>query len=207
MFILAALAAIIGYLLGSIPTAVIVARIAGAADPRTVGTGNAGATNVALSLGFGAGTLVFAGDYAKGLIAVAAGAAAGGPWIGVCAAVAAVVGQTLPVFSGFRGGKGLATTFGSYSALNPAFTAAGVLVWAIATFVLVRRIVAGTVVALALLAALAAALAGQLGAPLAAIALAASAIGVWAHRRELAAWRRGELPTWRESLRDNQGRK
>lgn len=201
------MAALAGYLVGSIPTAVLVARAARAPDPRTIGTGNAGATNVAVSLGFAAGALVFAGDYAKGLIAVVAGSAAGGPWVGACAASGAVLGQVLPAFSGFRGGKGLATTFGGYTALSPAFAAAGVLIWAVATFVVTRRFVAGTVIALALLAALAAGLAARLGAPLAAFAAAACAIGVWAHRRELAAWRHGELPTWRESVRDNRRRR
>lgn len=201
------MAAFLGYLVGSIPTAVIVARTAGSPDPRTVGTGNAGATNVALTQGLGAGALVFVVDFGKGVLAVLAGTAAGGPWIAVGAAIGAVLGQVLPLFSGFRGGKGLATTFGSYSALNPAFTAAGVLLWMITTFVVVRRFVAGTVVALAVLAGLAAALTGQLGAPFTVFAVAACAIAFWAHRRELAAWRRGTLPTWRQSLRDNRERK
>ena len=205
--ILPALAAFGGYVLGSVPTALLVARAAGAADPRTVGTGNAGATNVAVSLGLGAGALVFAGDYAKGVVAVLAGFALGGPWAAVSAAAGAVLGQVVPVFSGFRGGKGLATTFGSYSALNPLLAVAGVVLWLVATFILVGRFVAGTVVALALLACLAAALSGELGAPTAAFAVCAFAIGAWAHRREIAAWRRGELPTWRESLRDNRGRR
>ncbi len=205
--ILAALAALAGYLLGSVPTAVLVSRAAGAADPRTVGTRNAGATNVALSHGLGAGAVVFAGDYAKGLVAVVAGSALGGPWVAAGAAVGAILGQVFPVFGSFRGGKGLATTFGGYSALSPGLAAAGVALWAFAAFVLVRRLVAATVVALALLPVLAAALAGPLGTPTAAFGAAAFAIGAWAHRRELTAWRRGELPTWRQSLRDNRGRR
>src|SRR5258706_16474512 len=115
--ILAALAAGAGYLLGSIPSALIAARLAGRPDPRTVGTGNAGSTNVALTVGPAAGVAVFLIDLLKGVVAALAGLVVGGQLTGDLCAFGAVVGQIAPVFAGFRGGKGAATTLGGFIGL------------------------------------------------------------------------------------------
>ena len=201
--ILAALAALLSYLLGSIPTALIAARLAGRPDPRTVGTGNAGATNVALSVHPLAGLAVFLVDVAKGYLAGAAGSGIGGPEVGAVCALAAVIGQVLPVFAGFRGGKGVATTFGGYIGLQPAMAVAALVIWMVSSLVLVRRFIPGTVVSLLVLALLAGIAAGP---AVLAYALGVAVIGIVVHRHDLAAWKRGEIPTVRQVLRDNRKR-
>ena len=202
--ILAALTALASYLLGSIPTALIAARVAGRPDPRTVGTGNAGATNVALSVHPLAGLAVFLIDVAKGYFSGAAGSGIGGVELGAVCALAAVIGQVVPVFAGFRGGKGVATTFGGYIGLQPAMAVAAVVVWFVTTVVVVRRFIPATVVSLLLLAILAAIAAGP---AVLAYALGVAVIGIVIHRHDLAAWKRGEIPTVRQALRDNRMRR
>src|SRR5438132_4675598 len=122
-----ALAAAASYLIGSIPTALIAARIAGRPDPRTVGTRNAGSTNVALTVGPAAGIAVLVADLAKGFLCGFAGLIAAGPLVGDICALAAVVGQIAPLFAHFRGGKGAATTLGGYIGVAPALAVIGLL--------------------------------------------------------------------------------
>lgn len=136
-----------GYLAGSIPFAILIARRHGV-DIRKAGSGNAGATNVLRVLGKGPGALCFALDAIKGFAPTLAGgfalgaigaedlpASAAWRWLAVMAAP--VVGHVFPVFAGFKGGKGVATGFG---------TALGVWPWmgapalaALALWVLVQR--------------------------------------------------------------------
>jgi len=203
ILILAALAALASYLLGSIPTALIAARLAGRPDPRTVGTGNAGATNVALSVHPLAGLAVFLVDATKGYLAGAAGLGLGGPELGSACALAAIVGQVVPVFSGFRGGKGVATSFGGYLGLNPAIAITALLLWLLNSLVLVRRFVPGTVVTMLVLVLIAKVAAGP---AILAYAIGVAVIGIVVHRHDLAAWRRGEIPSVRQALRDNRRR-
>ena len=203
ILILTALTALASYLLGSIPTALIAARLAGRPDPRTVGTGNAGATNVALSVHPLAGLAVFLIDTGKGYLAGVAGLGIGGPTVAALCALAAVIGQIAPVFAGFRGGKGVATTFGGYIALDPAIAIAALGLWALNSLVVVRRFVPGTVLTLLLLVALAALVAGP---SLLGYAIGVALLGIVVHRHDLAAWRRGEIPTVRQALRDNRKR-
>jgi glycerol-3-phosphate acyltransferase PlsY len=118
------------YLLGSIPFGVLVARARGGVDLRRVGSGNIGATNVLRAVGKGAAALTLLGDIGKGAIAVGLGR-----WFGVSPTVlamiglAAVLGHLLPLFGGFRGGKGVATTFGVVLAAMPAVGGLVVLIW------------------------------------------------------------------------------
>jgi glycerol-3-phosphate acyltransferase PlsY len=116
-------AAAVGYLLGTIPTADIVAHRAtgGAIDVRQVGTGNPGAANTAAQIGAAAGVAVFLGDAGKGVVATAVGAAVAGPLGAHVAGTSAVVGHCYPVWSGFRGGKGVATSVGQCFATFPAY--------------------------------------------------------------------------------------
>jgi glycerol-3-phosphate acyltransferase PlsY len=112
------------YLLGSIPTGVLLARARGV-DIRKVGSGNIGATNVARSLGrrLGAVTLVF--DCAKGGVPVlAADALDLAPELVAAVGMAAFLGHVFSVFLRFGGGKGVATAFGVFLAVAPA--AAGI---------------------------------------------------------------------------------
>jgi glycerol-3-phosphate acyltransferase PlsY len=116
-------AATVGYLLGSVPSADIVSRIAtrGEVDLRRVGTGNPGAANAAAELGKAWGAVVLAADLAKGTAAGVAGRVIGGDSGGYIAATAAVAGHIAPPWSGFKGGKGVATSAGACLAVFPAY--------------------------------------------------------------------------------------
>jgi len=117
---------IIGYLLGSIPTSVWVGKMFFNVDIREHGSKNAGATNTFRVLGKKPGSLVFAVDVVKGASAVVlAGMIAGSVNSEISSihkiigGVAAVVGHVFPVYVGFRGGKGVATSFGVILAIAP----------------------------------------------------------------------------------------
>lgn len=197
---LAALAAVSSYVVGSIPSALIAARLAGRPDPRTVGTGNAGSTNVALTVGPAAGIAVLVADLLKGAICGFAGLLIGGQLVGDTAALAAIAGQIWPVFAGFRGGKGAATTLGGYIGLAPALAVVGLATWGIGLVVL-RRAVLSTVTAIAALALVTVAIGEQQF-----FGIGALLLTLVAHRNDLAAWQRGEMPTIGQSLRDNRRR-
>jgi len=102
-----------GYLCGSISTAIIVCKLMGLPDPRTEGSRNPGATNVARLGGKKAAALTLAGDMLKGLVPVLiAHALQADPTILAATALAAFLGHLYPVFFGFQGGKGVATALG-----------------------------------------------------------------------------------------------
>ncbi len=105
--------AVFGYLLGSVPFAVIVSRAFRLPDPRSFGSGNPGATNVLRSGNKLAAVLTLIGDAAKGWLAmfIAAKVGAGDTAIGV-AGLAAFLGHVFPFTLGFKGGKGVATALG-----------------------------------------------------------------------------------------------
>jgi acyl phosphate:glycerol-3-phosphate acyltransferase len=123
---LTALSIFLAYLLGSIPTAVWVSRKFHNIDVREHGSGNAGATNVIRVLGWKTGAPVIIVDVAKGWMAamlplfmhLAAPESALLINLQIITGIAAIVGHILPVFAGFRGGKGVATIFGVLLALN-----------------------------------------------------------------------------------------
>ena len=101
-----------GYLAGSIPFGVIITRLAGATDPRQVGSRNIGATNVLRTGRKDLAVLTLVADALKGTVAVLAFARAGEGDIALVAALGAFVGHLYPVFLGFKGGKGVATFLG-----------------------------------------------------------------------------------------------
>jgi glycerol-3-phosphate acyltransferase PlsY len=102
-----------GYLFGSISTAIIVCKLMGLPDPRTEGSRNPGATNVARLGGKKAAALTLAGDMLKGLVPVLiARALHADSTILAATALAAFLGHLYPVFFGFQGGKGVATALG-----------------------------------------------------------------------------------------------
>jgi glycerol-3-phosphate acyltransferase PlsY len=118
------------YLLGSVSFSVLAVRLLQGLDVRTLGSGNAGATNVVRAAGGRAGAAVLALDVAKGFTAVAVPRALEAPASVVGgAAVAVVLGHVFPVFFGFRGGKGVATSAGALGTLAPAAMALGLLVF------------------------------------------------------------------------------
>lgn len=108
-YYLAALA--LGYLLGSIPFGLIITKVAGTTDPRSVGSGNIGATNILRAGGKTLAALTLAADLLKGTAAVLAGLQ-WGPDTGIIAGFGAFVGHLVPVWLKFRGGKGVATYIG-----------------------------------------------------------------------------------------------
>lgn len=128
----------VAYLLGSILAGPLVARWFGG-DLRAAGSGNPGATNALRLFGRKAGVLVFGFDFAKGLIAGLwiplwlAPSAIG--WLPPLTVLAAVLGHLYPVFSRFRGGKGVATFLGGVLAIAPPLFVLVALAWAIAFYV------------------------------------------------------------------------
>lgn len=113
-----AIAGLLGYLLGSIPVALMVGRAHGV-DLRAVGDGNPGAWNALEQLGGRWATPVFLGDAAKALAAGLAGLAIGGYWAAFAAVAGAMVGHAFPVFASFRGGKAVMCFVGGAFALSP----------------------------------------------------------------------------------------
>jgi glycerol-3-phosphate acyltransferase PlsY len=110
----------LGYVLGSIPTGLLVARWRTGVDIRRHGSGNIGMTNVLRAVGKGAAVLTLVGDLIKGLLPVLlARAWLTSPWAIGLIALAAVIGHLYPVFAGFHGGKGVATTLGAFLPLLP----------------------------------------------------------------------------------------
>ena len=108
---------VLSYLLGSIPFGIIVTRLAGAADPRSIGSGNIGATNVLRTGRKGLAALTLLLDGGKGAVAVLL-AQTLGPGQGAVAAVGAFFGHVFPVWLRFNGGKGVATMLGITLALH-----------------------------------------------------------------------------------------
>ncbi len=130
-----AVAAGAGYLVGALPAADMAARLAtrGSTNLRAAGTGNPGAVNAMAILGKRWGYAVLAADIAKGMLACVAGRRMGGDAGAHVAGTAAVVGHCFPVWSGFRGGKGVATSCGQCLATFPAYFPIDLAVaWAVA---------------------------------------------------------------------------
>ena len=122
----------VGYGLGSIPTGLLIARWQKGVDIRQHGSGNIGMTNVLRAVGKGAAALTLVGDLAKGLIPVLfARVWLTSPWAIGLVALAAVVGHLYPLFAGFRGGKGVATTLGVFIPLLPGPLLIAFVVWAV----------------------------------------------------------------------------
>src|SRR6266850_2965093 len=108
------------YLCGSIPIGVLVARLTGGIDPRTVGSGRTGGTNALRALGRGRAAVVVAGDVFKGAVPVLlARYTVGGAFIESLCAVAAVAGAIWSVFVGFRSGRGVGTGVGTMLVIQP----------------------------------------------------------------------------------------
>jgi len=109
----------VGYLIGAVPSGVLVGRLRGV-DPRSGGSGRTGTTNALRTLGARWAALVAVLDLGKGIAAVLVGDAIGPePWAGALAGVLAVVGHVRSVFIGFGGGRGVATGAGAMLILAP----------------------------------------------------------------------------------------
>lgn len=113
----------LAYLAGSFPFGLFIAKAARGIDPRTAGSRNIGATNVARLCGTRLGVATLLCDALKGFLPVAIAAQMGGGFYASLVALAAVCGHMYPVFLDYKGGKGVATTIGAFLALSPAATA------------------------------------------------------------------------------------
>jgi acyl-phosphate glycerol 3-phosphate acyltransferase len=136
------LTCLLGYMIGAIPFGYLVFHAARGIDIRTVGSGNIGATNVGRNLGFRYFLLVFALDVLKGFLPTA-GLPLGLKRSGMTAtvdlpvfiAIATVLGHSFPIYLGFKGGKGVATSLGALLALEPSACAAAVVGFFVPFFV------------------------------------------------------------------------
>ncbi len=111
---------LIAYLAGSIPMGVVVARLTGGTDPRTIGSGRTGGTNALRALGRGRAAIVVTGDLLKGAVPVLlARYVTGDPLVEVLCGAAAVAGAIWSVFAGFRSGRGVGTGVGTMLVIQP----------------------------------------------------------------------------------------
>lgn len=185
-----ALVAVLSYLLGAVPFGLVMSRIFGLADPRSIGSGNIGATNVLRSGSKPAAALTVLLDGAKGGIAVLIARALVGEDAAQIAALSAFLGHLYPVWLSFKGGKGVATFLGTVLALSPVTGIAACLLW-LATFAIFRISSLGGIMSPALtpVAAL------LLGHGDKVLVLAAMAIFVWwRHRENIARILKGTEP-------------
>lgn len=178
------------YLLGSIPFGVVVTRAMGLGDPRRIGSGNIGATNVLRTGSKPAAAATLLLDAAKGGVAVLLARALAGESAAQAAGLAAFLGHLYPVFLGFRGGKGVATFLGVLLALSWPVGAAACGTWLAAALAgrissLAALLAAGTAPVWAVL----------LGAGHTAVLCAVLAVLVfWRHRANIARLRAGTEP-------------
>jgi glycerol-3-phosphate acyltransferase PlsY len=171
------------YLLGSVPTGILIGRRHGI-DVRSVGSGNIGATNVSRALGRRAGILTLLGDVSKGafpqLVCQALGLDLA---TATYAGLASVVGHLFPIFGRFRGGKGVATAFGVVFVLSPPAAVGIVAVFAVTAastrYVSVASMVAASALPFALSAFDEPWLMVRMG-------IGFAALIVWRHRENLA---------------------
>lgn len=142
-----ALAVIASYLIGSLSAAILICRALGKGDPRQVGSGNPGATNVLRAFGKIPAVLTLIGDVAKGFLPVWCVAWLGLPAYAVSGAgLAAFLGHLFPIYFGFRGGKGVATLIGVLGGfdwrLGLSFVASWLLIAALTRYSSVAALVA-----------------------------------------------------------------
>jgi glycerol-3-phosphate acyltransferase PlsY len=186
------LAASVAYLIGSFPSGYVAGSICGV-DLRTAGSGNIGATNALRVLGKKWGYAVFAADAFKGALAVLTGFAlaeipalrgAAPVHVAVIAGLFALIGHSFPVWLGFRGGKGIATSAGIMLALFPfPVFVAGLIVW-LALFFSTRYVSVASLGAAVTLptAALAMMAIGRCDPMLVAISGIMSVLAIWRHK-------------------------
>ena len=163
-------AALIGYLLGSIPSGVIVSRAIAGRDPRHVGSGHTGGLNTARTIGWFGFFLAGIPDVMKGLAAVAIVQQfiTSDAWAAVVAGIAAVTGHCWSLYIGFRGGMGVGTSSGLMIWFCPLVVPAMIALWALLRLTVIRHTAQSA--AIAMLAA--GPLTWLLGAPLPVIVLA-----------------------------------
>ncbi len=190
---------LVGYLAGSIPWGVLLTRLAGAGDVRTIGSGNIGATNVLRTGRRGLAAATLALDLLKGFLPVWAAWSWTGPDTAIAAGAGAVIGHCFPAWLRFKGGKGVATAGGVILALTPLVVLPALAVFALA-FALSGWVSLGSILA-ALAAPLAAWLLGHVQAAELYVLLAA--LVILQHRANIVRLIEGREP--RTSLRRRPG--
>jgi glycerol-3-phosphate acyltransferase PlsY len=179
----------VAYVVGSIPFGVLIPKILGKGDPRTVGSGNIGTTNVYRMAGLKVSVLVFLADFLKGLVSA---------W-GVFTILGenssliffllpfSVLGHVFSCFLKFKGGKGVATAAGVLFFIQPFITSLAILLWAflvkIKTYPFLASLLVGFLITLGFWI--------LKGGSAAGLALFLLLLLVWTHRSNLARWRQG----------------
>ncbi len=189
------------YLVGGIPFAYILVKLKTGKDIRTIGSGNVGGTNAARAAGIGIGLLVGLLDALKGAVPTYIAMRYGGVDLGVLAGVMAVVGHSFTPFLSFKGGKGVATSLGSFIVLLPASIGVAFLVWGL-VFAVTRIVSLSSI-----LAAIAFAIHGGLTAPTPVLKVAAVLVGalvVFRHRSNIRRLLRGEEPKFKLKYSENE---
>ncbi|OJV46597.1 MAG: glycerol-3-phosphate acyltransferase [Alphaproteobacteria bacterium 43-37] len=123
-----------GHLLGSIPFGLLLTKLKGVGDIRKVGSGNIGATNVLRTGHKGLAFATLLMDALKGLFPVIF-VGIWEPYLGAMAGIAAILGHVFPIWLKFKGGKGVATSFGVLLAIAPLFALVGVIAWLMVAFI------------------------------------------------------------------------
>lgn len=187
---------VLAYLMGSIPFGLFIAQAVSGSDPRTAGSGNIGATNVARLCGTKWGTITLLLDAFKGFfpVVVARAMYPDAPWFAGLTAMAAIGGHLFPVFLNYKGGKGVATTIGAFLGLAfwstavsgilcaaaiaaTGFVSVGSLVWCVTLPFTVYFFSAPILVPMTVVV---------------------SAVVIWKHKENIARLRAGEEKPWRD---------
>ena len=184
------LAWLLGYLLGSVPFGLLLTRLAGKGDVRSVGSGNIGATNVLRAGGKGLAAATLLLDALKGTAAVLLAGQLFGPGAELFAATGAMLGHLYPAWLRFRGGKGVATLLGVLIPLLPVAALVYALVW-LAVFLAARFSAVAGLAAAASAPASAALLGAQHLVPM---LLGFALLVVWKHRTNIARLKAGTEP-------------
>ncbi len=182
--------AVAAYLLGGVPFGLVMAKLFGLPDPRGIGSGNIGATNVLRTGSKPAALATLILDSSKGLIAVVAARMVAGEDAAQVAGLCAFLGHIFPVWLGFKGGKGVATFLGTLIGLAPLLGLAACALWLV-TF-LISRISSLSALVAAACAPLAAVLLGHADASVVTFLMAL--VVFWAHRANLKRLRQGTEP-------------
>jgi len=188
-----AIALVVAYLVGSIPFALLLVKLAGRGDVRKVGSGNVGATNALRAAGWRIALPVALADIGKGVLAVVLmrEVTANPAWV-YAAGVAAVVGHCFPVWLGFSGGKGVATGGGVFLtlALLPTLIVAALWIVVFAIF----RIVSVASVSAAAAFPLVMYFVRRPSPPVMIATVVAAVVIIWRHRPNIRRLVRGEEP-------------
>lgn len=178
------LVSLIGYLIGSISFSYLIAKKIKKVDIRTQGSGNAGATNTLRVLGWGPAIAVLLLDASKGIIAVLISYWLGvDGWVPFLAGLFAIVGHNWPIYYGFRGGKGVATTVGVFAILVFIPTLIAGIV-AILTIVFTRYVSLGSIL-LVILTPLLTAFFGYYDTSYIILGSVISLLSIWKHRTNI----------------------